>query len=266
MSFDYSKSGIQIYQRQGNEGYIRDTLIKCGLEFSEYNKKDKGKISIIRGKSYKTNNNTIVFYIMEKSAKIVRMIIKDKKIPLWTIKLSERQFGVLLEALIYGDGSKRSEKTYTYYSSDKKSMDRLQWLCSIFGYRTILNKRKYGAYELLICRKSTTQITKKNVQDIDYSGKVWCVNTNNGTVMVRRNGKVFITGNSHDCWSTKRVKMGYNGATTQLFVNTGTFLETATWGTTGYSEVKGYPPLKLGVVKITWEIKRNNKNKLTASE
>jgi len=77
---------------------------------------------------------------------------------------------------------------------------------------------------------------------------------------------VYMAGHSHDCWSTKRIKIGYNGATKKLFVNTGTFLETATWGTTGYSEVKGFPPLDLGVVKITWEIKRNNKNKLTASE
>ena len=38
---------------------------------------------------------------------------------------------------------------------------------------------------------------RNNVKKVPYSGKVWCVNVNNGTLVVRRNGKTAVTLNSH---------------------------------------------------------------------
>jgi anaerobic ribonucleoside-triphosphate reductase len=39
-------------------------------------------------------------------------------------------------------------------------------------------------------------IQKDDIRFVDYSGIVWCPTTENGTVIARRNGKCFITGNS----------------------------------------------------------------------
>lgn len=39
-------------------------------------------------------------------------------------------------------------------------------------------------------------IPKDDIRFVDYSGIVWCPTTENGTVIARRNGKCFITGNS----------------------------------------------------------------------
>lgn len=63
---------------------------------------------------------------------------------------------------------------------------------------------------------------------------------------------IFLVGHSHDLFATRRVRINFNGAKKVIFANTGSFLETATWGTTGYSERSGYSPQKLGVVKIKW--------------
>ena len=44
--------------------------------------------------------------------------------------------------------------------------------------------------------RSVGKITAKDVMKVPYSGVVWCPTTENGTVIARRNGKCFITGNS----------------------------------------------------------------------
>ena len=63
---------------------------------------------------------------------------------------------------------------------------------------------------------------------------------------------IYLAGHSHDLFATRRVRINFNGAKKVIFANTGSFLETATWGTSGYGERAGFPPQKLGVVKIKW--------------
>ncbi len=63
---------------------------------------------------------------------------------------------------------------------------------------------------------------------------------------------VYIVGHSHDIFSTRSVKISWGGDKNILFVNSGSFLETAPKGTVSYSERAGYPPQKLGVVKLKW--------------
>lgn len=45
-------------------------------------------------------------------------------------------------------------------------------------------------------RAQTIRRTRVEVKKIKYKGKVWCVKTSTGAFVARRNGKIFITGNS----------------------------------------------------------------------
>jgi len=56
------------------------------------------------------------------------------------------------------------------------------------GYVLYSNKKKST---VSFCR-NTTKVTK-----IPYKGLIWCLNTKNGTIITRRNGKVIITKNSN---------------------------------------------------------------------
>ncbi len=76
---------------------------------------------------------------------------------------------------------------------------------------------------------------------------------------------IFLIGHSHKLVCTKQVMINYYGYKTKLFCNTGTFLETASYGTTGYGEIAGYPPLRLGCPKIKWFPKKRGQN-IYASE
>lgn len=63
---------------------------------------------------------------------------------------------------------------------------------------------------------------------------------------------VYLVGHSHKLSSTKQTKISWGGARDVLFCNTGTYLQTATLGQTSYSERAGYPPLRIGCLKIKW--------------
>jgi predicted MPP superfamily phosphohydrolase len=62
----------------------------------------------------------------------------------------------------------------------------------------------------------------------------------------------YLVGHSHDLFGIRRVRISFNNTRKIIFANTGSFLETATWGTSGYGERAGYPPQKLGVIKLKW--------------
>jgi hypothetical protein len=64
---------------------------------------------------------------------------------------------------------------------------------------------------------------------------------------------IYLVAHSHDLFGVRRVKVDYNGARKLVFCQTGTFLKTAEWNTTTYSERAGFPPTKTGIARIEWQ-------------
>lgn len=135
-------------------------------------------------------------------SKKIRELIPDKKIPQWFFELSKRQFDIVLHELLLGDGTwdKRIGcNNFSYSQKDKNDIDRLQALCCLNGYRTVLSiaKNRFGqVYRLSITTRKTHRIKKQAQKIVKYKGIAWCVSVNNGTLVMRRNGKVSITGNT----------------------------------------------------------------------
>lgn len=75
---------------------------------------------------------------------------------------------------------------------------------------------------------------------------------------------IYITGHSHDLFATSTLQMSIATSGKQvytkkkIFVNTGTFLNTITTQSEGYSERKAYTPKKIGVIKIEITPKSHN--------
>jgi len=241
---------IMIYQRKGEKANeITSLLERLKLDFSIY----------IRGKE----KLDMVFYIKAKQGEKIRELISEKDIPDWINKLSKRQFDIFLETLIAGDGHKHYDGVYEYYSANEKLIDKLQAACTIFGYRTRKLQRISGFantvnYTLGICNRQdvTLALSKNLIEHRMEDKKMWDVTTFNGTVIIRRNGKVSITGNcsghTHDLslQTDELRKIDYKNKMVvkhkRYYINTGHFLNYE--GT--YAEKKGYKPGKKGVAKI----------------
>jgi len=136
------------------------------------------------------------FYIKSKYSKIIKIFLPNKiDIPKWVFQLSLKQRKLFIETLLKGDGN---IKTRFFCQKSKLFVDKLQHLCSISNYSSILSLDKDGnIYHMYIRDKKYKYINYKKFFKQKYKGIVWCVETNNGFIITRRNGKVCINGNSY---------------------------------------------------------------------
>lgn len=112
----------------------------------------------------------------------------------WLNDFSLRQLRLLLDTLMYGDGTITRN---TYHTASYDLARDFQELAHKCGIKTSI--RKSGEmYNCYLMQGDCTRI--KEVSVTDYNGKVWCVNVDNGYIVTRRNDKIAVTGNC-DSWS-----------------------------------------------------------------
>ncbi|OGI12520.1 AT hook motif [Candidatus Micrarchaeota archaeon RBG_16_36_9] len=137
---------------------------------------------------------SVRFRLNQKETEIIRDKITSKIIPDVIRTLSSRQIRMFVDTYIKGDGHVEKNGRKRIYTKNEKVKDQLQELCALCGYGSTVRHDKNGIWIVNIIRRPFASIT--HIDKIRYKGKVWCPTTENGTFVARRNGKVFITGNS----------------------------------------------------------------------
>lgn len=135
----------------------------------------------------------------------------DKTFPLEIFeRLNRRQFGVLLHAMNLGDGCKHAgydQQTITLAVASRVASDNIQSLAVRRGYRCNIavqeqtgdKIRKASRIHLLHIRDTQHAHIMPGTLVSSYiavNERVWCVQTKNGTLICRRNGRVCVMGNS----------------------------------------------------------------------
>lgn len=212
--FSKKNSAVRITQSDKpkiDHYYILDIINRLS---KRYDTKINVRLKYKKGFDGKINRNYDAYEIYINKCQLnetIKKLIPSKKIPEFFSQLSKRQFDIVLNELILGDGTidKRSGcNGFSYFQKDENEIDKLQALCSINGYRTVKSKQqKWGGYPLSITPHQTHRIRKEAVKEINYKGVAWCVSVNNETLFVRRNGRVSITGNTTGGGSTIGGKM-----------------------------------------------------------
>ena len=207
--YQLPKQSIQIYQNAGKYAdRIRDCLNNLGYEFSES----------LRGKN-------ICFSLRRPASKEIFKILPEKNLNMnFILSLTKQQRELLIDTMIDGDGW-RNGRLRRYCQKDKHHVDLFQALCALNGHKTnshISNIVSYGKettiYTVnLFSRKHTRgscidmhggkrsgkikgrgKINHPNEPTTYYKGMVWCPETEYGSFLARRNGKVYLTGNTYN--------------------------------------------------------------------
>jgi len=128
--------------------------------------------------------------------------------------------------------------------------DPVKRLCSDLGV-------PYGGFSSFIKIKVIPKTHRSSL--VIYAHHGWSAGRRTGNVVNNVenlsqywDADIYLVGHSHKLWATRQVKIGWGGQRKVIFGNTGSFLETCSWDTSSYSERAGYPPLKLGVLKIKY--------------
>lgn len=204
---------ITVYQNQGAKGdRIRHCLQNLDFKFSE---------------SVNPKGN-ICFGISRHDSRKIYQLMPKKNLTMEIINsLTHDQRHLLINTMIDGDGW-RSGKNMRYVQKSKDGIDMFQALCALAGLKTnshlLKDRTAFGKttdiYQVNIfspSRKKTRgecinmhggkrngrgkigkgKASHPNEPTTPYNGMVWCPQTEYGCFLARRNGKVYLTGNTY---------------------------------------------------------------------
>lgn len=123
-----------------------------------------------------------------------------KHLPLFLRKLNKRQFDVFLEEYGHTDGYFHGKRSIQISTQHKREADFIQELChtNMCTCKVLPKKGSDERHWMLYVLKNQNNVGLDpvvNVSKMRYTGRVNCFTVKNGTLMVRRNGCVIISGN-----------------------------------------------------------------------
>ena len=202
-TLNIDKRILQLYVQIITDGSYSDGSIRWHLK---KDRKIKRLVKILDGLNInysisKTKIKTTRIRIPVKDAKNLIEELPQKMIPKWFLHLSEECIDIVLDEYGITDGTIYSNRNMQLSTSKKHDADILQTMAFLRGYRCSIFERKYKKcntnYALNITKTNFITMNKTHIKKVAYSGKVWCPTVKNGTVAVRRKGKVVVTQNTH---------------------------------------------------------------------
>lgn len=191
--------GIRIAQSdmKGRLEKLEQILQECGIDYSKTKRYDAGRTQHGTHRNYDAYRLGLrnAAYIYEKISPYIQ---PDKELKVSLLQMDSRQSRIFLDSYIDGDGSVNPESTHSSQiaTNNLNDIGLLQAISAKCGYRSTISSNG-GMFYLTINSRGKVGILKQNWKKIPYSGIVWCVSVDNGTLLVRRNGKTAITLNSH---------------------------------------------------------------------
>lgn len=147
------------------------------------------------------NNTEYTRYCLYPSPKERQWFI-DKQFTNKWLECTDEQAKIVIDECVYWDGSiPEGNRLGEYYSSKKEEIDILQFLLARLGYRGTISDNTGSSSAKPSYR---LRWTKRNVHNLKYAtiekyptkdGKSYCFNVPSGLLVLRRNNKIFITGN-----------------------------------------------------------------------
>lgn len=193
---NFQNNAINIYQSSTNSDkviIIRNLLKSLNIKHSEYKRKRTYKY---KGKEKRYIEHQ--FYFSGTIVSEIKKWIPNKKPTFKMLDLNFEEREALFCSLMMGDGSKKKKignKYITFYQSDLLFLEWFQVLCHLSGKQGRVNSKKMCVE---VHYNERTQLQSRHLKNRIkyYSGKIWCIRTKNSSFIARRNGKIFITGNS----------------------------------------------------------------------
>lgn len=193
------KNGLEISQvKQKYVKIIRDILDRTGFTYKE-------TIRIVKN-GYKPGVIAHRFYIHRKSIKHLLPYMDKKNPPKILNDMTKKQFGILWDTMMDGNGSRYPNKSGNVVTMFKGQADFITASASVRGfavmYGTYQTENNVTIYNMRLRDKKWMRFYQKDKRGAKFTMSVpekkelvWCVANKLGTLITRRNGKVVILGN-----------------------------------------------------------------------
>lgn len=129
---------------------------------------------------------------------LIEWLSPDKKFDNKLFLLNGKTLDTLIDELKYWDGTFEESychKREAYFSKHIENVEIIKTILHLRGKQGTLNKNSGEIYLLGINSRQKSRVNTH--KKLNYIGKVYCPTTSTGYFLVRRNGKISITGNSN---------------------------------------------------------------------
>lgn len=203
------KTAVDIYQSRSakpqNVDRIETLLKSVGANWSTYERIREE--TIMPGGGIAGPSQMVCFHIMGDVARKLRDMAPGKKLQPGCLLWSDDLINSLLDGLIAGDGHVRKDDgRRSFIQSDVHQAGLVQALAIRAGLSAVMSPRASvgdydDTYAVYMNDYQTRGLRGANgrenrISRVSYTGVVWCPKLPNGTWVARRNGRVFITGNT----------------------------------------------------------------------
>jgi hypothetical protein len=153
-----------------------------------------GTIRVYNGTRLK---DIITMYIGKGIAEKVRDWLPNKELTFkFLTRLTEYQLELFYKTLLNGDGTITKKGSEIFSQKNEATTKAFQALAMMIGRRSVA-RWEGNIFRTGIYKKEIGSYTDAcNIDVIQYRGRVWCITTKNHTLVARRNGTVYISGNS----------------------------------------------------------------------
>jgi thymidylate synthase (FAD) len=122
----------------------------------------------------------------------------EKRLPAWCLKLDHDDAESVLYGLRQSDGTVK-RNTWEYSTKYPVLADQVQLLALHAGLATHISGPSAGMYRVMMLSRMSEPVINQSAvhtSTCDYTGKVYCAHTRTGIMVVRRNGKIVLSGNT----------------------------------------------------------------------
>lgn len=185
---DATGNGVRVYQSSVNQDRVEeiDALLDRlgGAKHYVYERE-------YRNRPYDAHT----WYIAGELATRVRSDLPEPKAPswglLWAMTSAEKR--AFWDAAMKGDGSRNGR---TFWQKNRAALEWCQALLACIESRGKIADDERGVLHWQ--PSATVELQRRHLVDDgeDYTGDVWCVTVPSGAFVVRRNGRVSVSGNS----------------------------------------------------------------------
>jgi DNA polymerase I-like protein with 3'-5' exonuclease and polymerase domains len=155
--------------------------------------------------NYHESDNTHNFYLGKVEAKqIVDLITKQKVLGSWILQLTQECLQCMKEEIVYWDGwTDKKSNQKEFVSTKLNNVDWMQTVCFLCDSQALLrvDYNRHGnrkdLYTLSINSRTRADYSSMTTRYHQHDDMVYCVTVPSGMFMVRKNGKIMITGNSN---------------------------------------------------------------------
>jgi len=135
-----------------------------------------------------------VFTLRKELADKVHIAIPNKILTYDLVnKFTNEQMLLFVDTFGKGDGHKRKTGEWTISQKHKDTLDIMQYMLTINGVKSSITFNGVNHLNILKSKRTAVVNLDKEVKSVRT---VWCPTTNTGMWIARKNGRVFITGNS----------------------------------------------------------------------